>query len=71
MGCPWTEAVSPTWRSTPAPYGPVFLILAAAAAAVGGPLAVTVALLRLIAVLGVIVIGRLLPILARRSGAPP
>ncbi|MEU8241457.1 polyprenol phosphomannose-dependent alpha 1,6 mannosyltransferase MptB [Actinoplanes missouriensis] len=72
LGCPWPDAVSPTWRQTPAPYGPVFLVLAALAAKLGGgSLTVTVALLRLIAVLGVVVIGWCLPVLARRAGVPP
>ncbi|MEU4560867.1 polyprenol phosphomannose-dependent alpha 1,6 mannosyltransferase MptB [Actinoplanes sp. NPDC023936] len=72
LGCPWPDAVSPTWRQTPAPYGPVFLVLAALAAKLGGgSLTVTVGLLRLIAVLGVVVIGWCLPVLARRAGVPP
>ena len=36
LGCPWLDAVSPTWRAAPAPYGPVFLLIAAVAATVGG-----------------------------------
>ncbi|WP_430789789.1 polyprenol phosphomannose-dependent alpha 1,6 mannosyltransferase MptB [Actinoplanes sp. G11-F43] len=71
LGCPWTDAVAPTWRASPAPYGPVFLVLAAAAAAVGGSLTGTVALLRLIAVLGVVAIAWCLPVLARRAGTSP
>ncbi|MBB2941783.1 alpha-1,6-mannosyltransferase [Actinoplanes lutulentus] len=71
LGCPWADAVSPTWSDAPAPYGPVFLVLAALAATVGGSLAGTVAVLRLIAVLSVAVIGWCLPMLARRAGVPP
>jgi alpha-1,6-mannosyltransferase len=70
LGCPWLEAVSPTWRAAPAPYGPVFLLLAAAAAKLGGTLAGTVAALRVIAVLGVLLIAVCLPVLARRRGVP-
>ena len=70
LGCPWLDAVSPTWRASPAPYGPVFLLLAAAAAKLGGTLAGTVAALRVIAVLGVLLIAVCLPILARRRGVP-
>jgi alpha-1,6-mannosyltransferase len=70
LGCPWADAVAPTWRAVPAPYGPVFLVLAAVAAKVGGSLTGTLALLRLIAVLGVAAIGACLPLLARRSGVP-
>jgi alpha-1,6-mannosyltransferase len=70
LGCPWREAVAPTWFSSPAPYGPVFLVLAALAAKVGGSLAGTVAMLRVVAVLGVALIGAALPPLARRAGVP-
>ncbi|GLY01710.1 polyprenol phosphomannose-dependent alpha 1,6 mannosyltransferase MptB [Actinoplanes sp. NBRC 101535] len=57
LGCPWADAVAPTWRSSPAPYGPVFLVLAAVAAKLGGSLTGAVVLLRVIAVAGVVVIG--------------
>lgn len=70
LGCPWRAAVAPTWLDAPAPYGPVFLVLAAAAAQVGGSLAGTVAALRVIAVLGVLLTAAVLPALARRSGVP-
>ncbi|MFI6820756.1 polyprenol phosphomannose-dependent alpha 1,6 mannosyltransferase MptB [Micromonospora sp. NPDC050187] len=69
-GCPWTEAVSPIWRGTPAPYGPVFVLLAGAAAALGGSLLGTVALLRLVAVAGVLLAAACLPGLARAAGVP-
>ncbi|MET0424315.1 MAG: polyprenol phosphomannose-dependent alpha 1,6 mannosyltransferase MptB [Actinoplanes sp.] len=71
LGCPWREAVAPTWLASPAPYGPVFLVLAAVAAKLGGSLTGTIALLRVIAVLGVALIAVCLPALARRSGVPP
>jgi alpha-1,6-mannosyltransferase len=70
VGCPWRDAVAPTWLSSPAPYGPVFLVLAAGAAKVGGSLTGTVAGLRVVAVLGVVLIGVALPPLARRAGVP-
>jgi alpha-1,6-mannosyltransferase len=70
LGCPWRDAVAPTWLSSPAPYGPVFLILAAAAAKLGGSLGGTVAVLRLVAVLGTGLIAACLPALARRTGVP-
>ncbi|GIF04460.1 polyprenol phosphomannose-dependent alpha 1,6 mannosyltransferase MptB [Actinoplanes siamensis] len=70
LGCPWADAVAPTWRGAPAPYGPVFLVLAALAAKVGGTLTGTVALLRLIAVAGLAATGACLPLLARRTGVP-
>jgi alpha-1,6-mannosyltransferase len=71
LGCPWREAVAPTWLDAPAPYGPVFLVLAAAAAKIGGSLTGTLAVLRVIAVLGVLLIAVCLPVLARRSGVEP
>jgi alpha-1,6-mannosyltransferase len=70
LGCPWREAVAPTWLSSPAPYGPVFLVLAAAAAKLGGSLIGTLIGLRAIALLGVALIAVSLPSLARRSGVP-
>jgi alpha-1,6-mannosyltransferase len=70
LGCPWREAVAPTWLSSPAPYGPVFLVLAAGAAKLGGSLTGTLALLRVIAVLGVVLIAVCLPVIARRAGVP-
>jgi alpha-1,6-mannosyltransferase len=70
LGCPWREAVAPTWLSSPAPYGPVFLVLAAVAAKLGGSLIGTLVALRAIALLGVALIAVSLPSLARRSGVP-
>lgn len=70
LGCPWLDAVSPTWRDVPAPYGPVFLVLAALAVKLGGSLAGTIAVLRVIALLGVLLIAAGLPVLARRRGVP-
>jgi alpha-1,6-mannosyltransferase len=68
LGCPWLDAVSPTWRDAPAPYGPVFLLLAAAAATVGGSLAGALAALRVVSVLGVVLIAVALPALTRQTG---
>jgi alpha-1,6-mannosyltransferase len=70
LGCPWRAAVSPTWLDSPAPYGPVFLVLAAGAAKAGGSLTGTIAVLRIIAVLGLVLTALCLPVLARRSGVP-
>ncbi|MFI6075503.1 polyprenol phosphomannose-dependent alpha 1,6 mannosyltransferase MptB [Actinoplanes sp. NPDC051343] len=70
VGCPWRDAVAPTWLSSPAPYGPVFLVLAGAAAKLGGSLVGTLIALRVIAVAGVGLIAVSLPALARRSGVP-
>ena len=70
LGCPWADAVAPTWRASPAPYGPVFLLLAAVAAKLGQSLAGTIAVLRVIALLGVALFAVCLPRLARRAGVP-
>src|SRR4051794_2872736 len=70
LGGPWADAVAPTWRASPAPSRPVFLLLAALAAKLGHSLAGTVAVLRVIAVLGVALIAVCLPRLARRAGVP-
>jgi alpha-1,6-mannosyltransferase len=71
LGCPWRDAVAPTWHDSPAPYGPVFLVLAGFAARAGGSLAGTVAALRVIAVLGVLLTAAALPVIARRAGVDP
>lgn len=70
LGCPWRDAVAPTWLSSPAPYGPVFLLLAGVAAKLGGSLTGTLAGLRVIALLGLVLIGVSLPALTRRTGVP-
>ncbi|MEU5791090.1 polyprenol phosphomannose-dependent alpha 1,6 mannosyltransferase MptB [Micromonospora purpureochromogenes] len=69
-GCPWVESVAPIWRDTPAPYGPFFVLLAALAATLGGGLAGTVVLLRLVALAGVLLAALCLPGLARAAGVP-
>lgn len=70
-GCPWLESVSPIWRDTPAPYGPLFVLLAGVAAALGGSLFGTLALLRVLALAGVVLAAACLPPLARRAGVAP
>jgi hypothetical protein len=67
--CPWLESVSSVWRTTPTPYGPLFILLTGAAAAAGSQLAALVAY-RVLAVLGVAGIAAAVPVLARRAGAP-
>ncbi len=69
-GCPWLDSVAPIWRDTPAPYGPLFVLLAALAVTVGGGVAGAVALLRLYAVAGVLLAACCLPGLARAAGVP-
>lgn len=60
-GCPWVGAVPALWHDTPAPYGPLAVLVSAAAAAVAravplaedGRLLVAVGVLRAVAVVGV------------------
>ncbi|MER5459039.1 polyprenol phosphomannose-dependent alpha 1,6 mannosyltransferase MptB [Micromonospora sp. NPDC002389] len=70
-GCPWLDAVAPVWRDTAAPYGPFFVLLAALAVVLGGSLAGTLALLRVLAVSGLLLAAACLPGLARAAGVPP
>jgi alpha-1,6-mannosyltransferase len=70
LGCPWLSTVTPMWRDTPAPYGPVFVLLAGAAVALGGTLWGTIALLRALALVGVVLMALSVPALARRCGVP-
>ena len=69
-GCPWLDAVAPVWRDTAAPYGPFFVLLGALAVVLGGGLVGTVALLRVLAVAGLLVVALCLPGLARAAGVP-
>ena len=65
LGGPLAAEVAPVWQTTPAPYGPVFLGLAAALAPAG------ITGMRLVALAGVGLMIGLLPVLARRCGVPP
>jgi len=69
---PWALSVSQVWLDTPAPYGPVFMLLARGAASVsGGHQLVALFLLRLLAVAGVVVMVWAVPTIARRLGVDP
>ncbi|MEV4637405.1 polyprenol phosphomannose-dependent alpha 1,6 mannosyltransferase MptB [Actinoplanes sp. NPDC049548] len=71
-GCPWLGSVASSWVDAPAPYGPLFLLLAARVVAVAGDsLAAAVAGLRVVALAGVALLAACLPVLARRCGADP
>ncbi|HEY2950911.1 MAG TPA: polyprenol phosphomannose-dependent alpha 1,6 mannosyltransferase MptB [Micromonosporaceae bacterium] len=70
LPCQWLDSVSPIWRDVPAPYGPLFVMLAGGLVALGGSLVVTVVLLRLVAVVGITLIAVGLPALARHCGVP-
>jgi hypothetical protein len=66
----WLGSISPTWWHSPAPYGPLFLVLARAVVGLsGGHLVVAVLLFRLVALAGVVLVAVYLPRLARACGA--
>jgi hypothetical protein len=70
-GCPWLASTAPTWRNSPAPYGPAFLVLAAGAVRLGGSLQASLMWLRVVAIGGVLLTAVSLPPLARRAGVEP
>jgi alpha-1,6-mannosyltransferase len=70
LPCPWLDAVSPIWRDTAAPYGPLFVLVTAAVVQLGGSLTAVVVLFRLVALAGVVAVVVCLPVLARRCGVP-
>lgn len=66
------DAVSPFWRRTTAPYGPLFLALVSLIVGVSGSqLIVGVLLVRLLELLGVVLLAVFVPRLARSLGADP
>ena len=69
-GCPWLDTVTPMWRQTVAPYGPLAVTLSAVAAATGHLLG-ALGVLRLVAVAGVAVAALAVPPLARACGTDP
>ncbi len=72
LGGPLAEEVAPLWRNTGAPYGPVFLAVAAALSGLTrGELPAGLAGMRCVALLGVALMAAALPRLARHSGADP
>jgi hypothetical protein len=71
LPCPWLDGVSPIWRDTTAPYGPLFVLISGLAVWLGGTSIVAVlAVFRVIAVLGVIGVAAGVPVIARRCGVP-
>ena len=71
-GCPWVSSVASSWADSPAPYGPLFLLLAAVAVLIGGPsLDAVIAGLRVIALAGLVLTAWGVPALARRAGIDP
>ncbi|MZF83808.1 polyprenol phosphomannose-dependent alpha 1,6 mannosyltransferase MptB [Streptomyces sp. SID5643] len=72
LGGPLADEVAPLWRHTGAPYGPVFLAVAAALSGLtGGELPAGLFGMRLVALAGVALMAAALPRLARHSGADP
>ncbi|WP_067497787.1 polyprenol phosphomannose-dependent alpha 1,6 mannosyltransferase MptB [Actinoplanes sp. TFC3] len=65
--CPWIESVSVVWRSTPTPYGPLWILLTGFAASFGSQV-VALGIFRVYAVLAVAGLALALPPLARRLG---
>jgi alpha-1,6-mannosyltransferase len=67
------HAVSPFWRHTTAPYGPLFLWLASIVVAVVGsnPMVAAITLRLTVAAVGLCLLALYLPRLARRLGASP
>ncbi|GAB7102161.1 alpha-(1-_6)-mannopyranosyltransferase A [Streptomyces phaeofaciens JCM 4814] len=72
LGGPLADEVAPLWRHTGAPYGPVFLAVAAALSGLThGELPAGLLGMRLVALCGVALMAVALPRLARHSGADP
>lgn len=70
--CRWSAAVPELWRGTPAPYGPLWLPLAAGAASLAGAsLWAAVTALRILALAGLVLAGWCLYKLARQCGVDP
>lgn len=68
--CPWLSSVSPMWRHTTTPYGPLWLLLAAGLVTLGHTLLVSTLLFRATAVVGVVLTAVGVPVIARRYGMP-
>ncbi|MFJ2926182.1 polyprenol phosphomannose-dependent alpha 1,6 mannosyltransferase MptB [Streptomyces massasporeus] len=72
LGGPLADEVAPLWRHTGAPYGPVFLAVAATLSGLTrGELPAGLFGMRLLALAGVALMAAALPRLARHSGAAP
>lgn len=71
LPCTWLETVTPIWRDTPTPYGPLFILIAAAAVELGGGLTGSLIIFRLVTLAGLLAVGFGLPALARRCGVDP
>ena len=65
---PYLAEVSSVWRSTPSPYGPVFLVLSRAVVGLAGSVVPAVLLFRLLALVGVVLLVVYLPRVAVHFG---
>jgi alpha-1,6-mannosyltransferase len=71
LPCPWLDGVSPIWRDTTAPYGPLFVLISGLAVWLGaGSFAAVLIVFRVVALLGVAGIAAGVPAIARRCGVP-
>ncbi|MFI5933232.1 polyprenol phosphomannose-dependent alpha 1,6 mannosyltransferase MptB [Actinoplanes sp. NPDC051494] len=65
--CPWLDSVSVVWRTTPTPYGPLWIVVSGLAASFGSQ-AVALGIFRVVAALAMLALAFVLPPLARRVG---
>ena len=56
LPCPWLAQISPMWRPTPSPYGPLWLLISGGAASTGS-LTAAVWVFRLVALVGIGLVG--------------
>nr|WP_176731929.1 polyprenol phosphomannose-dependent alpha 1,6 mannosyltransferase MptB [Micromonospora rhizosphaerae] len=70
LPCPWLDTISYIWRDSPAPYGPLFVIIAGTVVKATGSLIASVVVFRVLALAGVALTACALPALARRCGVP-
>jgi alpha-1,6-mannosyltransferase len=70
LPCPWLDSISPIWRNTPAPYGPLFVLVSGGVVRATDSLTMIIVVFRVIALLGVALAALTLPVLARRCGVP-
>ncbi|MEU4244015.1 polyprenol phosphomannose-dependent alpha 1,6 mannosyltransferase MptB [Actinoplanes sp. NPDC026619] len=72
LGGEVADQVPDIWQHTPSPYGPVFLLVARAVAGLlSAHLLLGIIAMRLVAVAGLVLLARALPVLARSAGVSP
>ena len=70
LPCPWLSTVPKVWQHTPSPYGPLWLVLTGGAAATGR-LALAIAVLRIFALAGMVLVAWAGHRLAGKLGTDP